>query len=249
MSRSEKVAIITGASGAIGSAVAKRFAGEDYLLVLNSHTRPENCETQVEEFRAAGTRAYHHHGDVSTEEGAAELVSAAIREYGALDVLLNIAGATIGGGAVDELRAADWRAAFDANFFTAVNCSQAALKHMNGRKGWIVNTSSVRGLWASGRSAIMAYSIAKAALVNYTSTLAKTVGPDILVNAIAPGFVWTSNYETMSEELRNSFVDATTLRRFITAEELTDSYLFLASTTCITGQTLVVDGGFSLITV
>jgi NAD(P)-dependent dehydrogenase (short-subunit alcohol dehydrogenase family) len=243
-----KVAVITGASGAIGSAVAKRFADDGYSLVLNSRTRSESCEEHVETFRAAGVEVYHHHGDVSTHEAAVELTAATRREFGALDVLVNIAGATVGGAPVDELTAADWEAAFAANFYTAVYCSQAALKEMSGRKGWIINTSSVRGLWASGRPAIMAYSVAKAALINYTSTLAKTVGPDIIVNAVAPGFVWTPNYAAMSEELQKSFIEATILKRFITAEELADSYLFLASTTCITGQTLVVDGGFSLIT-
>jgi 3-oxoacyl-[acyl-carrier protein] reductase len=243
-----KVAVITGVSGAIGSAVAKRFADGGYSLVLNSRTRSESCDKQVEAFRTAGANVYHHCGDVSTQDAAAELIAAARREFGALDVLVNIAGATVGGGSVDELTAADWEAAFAANFYTAVYCSQAALKEMTGHKGWIINTSSVRGLWASGRPAIMAYSMAKAALINYTSTLAKTVGPDIMVNAVAPGFVWSPNYAAMSEELQKSFTEATILKRFITAEELAESYLFLASTTCITGQTLVVDGGFSLIT-
>jgi 3-oxoacyl-[acyl-carrier protein] reductase len=243
-----KVVVITGASGAIGSAVAKRFADDGYSLVLNSRTRRESCDKQVEAFRAAGVKVYQHYGDVSAREAATELIAATRREFGALDVLVNIAGATVGGGSVDELSAADWEAAFAANFYTAVYCSQAALKEMTGRKGWIINTSSVRGLWASGRPAIMAYSMAKAALINYTSTLAKTVGPDIMVNAVAPGFVWTPNYAAMSEELQKSFIEATILKRFITAEELADSYLFLASTTCITGQTLVVDGGFSLTT-
>ncbi|WP_433172711.1 SDR family NAD(P)-dependent oxidoreductase [Actinoallomurus sp. CA-150999] len=247
MTETGKTVVITGASGAIGSAVAKRFAAEGHSLVLNSHTRPERCEEQVDELRTAGATVYHHNGDVSSQDGAAGLMRAAVREFGTVDVLLNIAGATVGGGPADDLGATDWEAAFAANFYSAVYCSQAALKVMSGSRGWIVNTSSVRGLWASGRPAIMAYSMAKAALVNYTSTLAKTTGPDILVNAVAPGFVWTPNYASMPVDLRNSFVEATTLKRFITAGELADSYVFLASTTCITGQTIVVDGGFSLI--
>lgn len=243
-----KVAVITGASGAIGSAVAKRYADSGFALVLNSHSRPENCEAQVREIRAAGGKAVHHAGDVSSPGGAEAMTATAVREFGGLDVLANIAGATVGGGDPENLTAGDWDAAFTANFYTAVFCSQAALRQMSGRKGWIINTSSVRGLWSAGRPAIMAYSMAKAALVNYTSTLAKSVGPDILVNAVAPGFVWTPNYESMAPELRDSFVQATTIKRFITPEEIADSFLFLATTTCITGQTLVVDGGFSLIT-
>ena len=92
----------------------------------------------------------------------------------------------------------------------------------------------------------MAYSAAKAAVVSLTSTLAKTVAPDILVNAVAPGFVYTPNYDSMSEEQTRSFLDATLVKRFLTVDEVAEAFLFLAATSCITGQVLNVDGGFTL---
>lgn len=244
---SGKVVVITGASGAIGSAVTSRFAEAGNLVVLNSKERPENCERQVNELQSNGKQAVHYQADVSTPDGAASLMRRASEAFGGIDVLCNIAGATVGGGDFADLKTSDWEAAFAQNLYTAVNCSQAVLRYMEGREGRIINTSSVRGLWASGRPAIMAYSLAKGALVNFTSTLAKVVAPGILVNAIAPGFVWTANYEAMPEELRSKFIDATLVKRFLTADEMADGFLFLAATTCITGQTLVMDGGFSLI--
>lgn len=242
-----KTVVITGASGVIGSAVATRFAEAGNTVVLNSKARPENCERQVSKLLSEGRRAAHYTADVSTPEGAASLMARAAEVFGGIDILLNIAGATVGGGDFSELKPSDWEAAFAQNFYTAVHCSQAVLPYMEGRQGRIVNTSSIRGLWPSGRPAIMAYSVAKAALISFTSTLAKTVGPDILVNAIAPGFVWSPNYEAMTEELRAQFVEATLVKRFLTADEMAEGFMFLAGTTSITGQTIVMDGGFSLI--
>ena len=112
--------------------------------------------------------------------------------------------------------------------------------------GKILNTASIRGLTNTGREGIMPYSAAKAAVVNFTKTLAKQVAPKILVNAVAPGFVYTPYYETLSKELKDQFINNTLIKRFITVEEIADAFHYLATTDAITGSVLVVDGGFTL---
>lgn len=113
-------------------------------------------------------------------------------------------------------------------------------------QGSIINTSSIRGLDVSGREGIMAYSAAKAALINFTTTLAKELAPDITVNAVAPGFVYKPDYESFPDELKQAFLDGTLIKRFIEPHEIADAYLYLAGTPVVTGEVLVVDGGFRL---
>jgi 3-oxoacyl-[acyl-carrier protein] reductase len=92
----------------------------------------------------------------------------------------------------------------------------------------------------------MAYSAAKAALINFTKTLAKQLAPSIMVNAIAPGFVESPLYDRMPAELTQGFINGTLIKRYIRTSEIAESYLFLARSEIITGEVLVVDGGFTL---
>jgi 3-oxoacyl-[acyl-carrier protein] reductase len=243
----ETVAIVTGASGAIGSAVARALSERGAAVVVHSNSRHEAGEALKSEIERAGGRAVHVNGDLTDASVAQRLVEAAQESFGHVDVLIGTAGANAGVGTFESLQPEDWMSAYQANFMTAVNAASAVVPVMreNG-KGSIVLTSSIRGIPAYGREGIVAYSAAKAALVNLTATLAKDLGPSVLVNAVAPGFVWTPNYEAMTEELRSSFTDATIIKRFIQPAEIAETFLFLAETEIITGQTLIVDGGFSL---
>jgi len=243
----EAVAIVTGASGAIGSAVARALSAQGVAVVVHSHRRAHVGGALKAELEHAGGRAIHVNGDLTDPSVAGALVSAALDSFGRLDVLIGTAGANAGVGSFTSLKPEDWLSAYQANFMTAVNAVSAAVPAMLSTGGGnIVLTSSIRGIPAYGREGIVAYSAAKAALVTLTATLAKDVGPSVLVNTIAPGFVWTPNYEAMTEELRESFTDATIIKRFIEPAEIADAFLFLAATKIVTGQTLVVDGGFSL---
>jgi 3-oxoacyl-[acyl-carrier protein] reductase len=110
--------------------------------------------------------------------------------------------------------------------------------------GKILNTSSIRG-WEQGGRAIV-YAAAKAGINSFTRTLAKQVAPKIQVNAVAPGFVKTRSYDKMSREMIDFFLGQTYLQRWITAEEVADTFVFLAKNDGITGQVIYVDGGFTL---
>ena len=116
--------------------------------------------------------------------------------------------------------------------------------------GAIINTASARGLEHVGFPPVMAYSAAKAGVINFTRTLAKELAPNITVNAVAPGIVYTplveANFAKMDEELKKNLLDNTLIKRFIQPEEIVDAYLYLASSPVTTGEILVVDGGFSL---
>jgi len=136
---------------------------------------------------------------------------------------------------------------FNNNFFGTVLCSKEASRIMKQKgRGKIINTASIRGLGQTGREGIMAYSAAKAAVINFTKTLAKELAPNITVNAVAPGFVITPNYAQTPEKVKKEFIDGTLIKRWIKPDEIAEAYLFLATSDVITGQIIIVDGGFTL---
>lgn len=239
-----RVAIVTGASGAIGGATARCLAEKGMRVVMTSHAHPDEAKAVAASMPAG--HAQHLSCDLTRRDDAARVVAAATDSYGRLDLVVNVAGATSGAGPFAALTEDDWTSAFRDNLFSAVWMSQAAIPAMREAGGQIVNITSVRGLSHCGREAIMAYSAAKAALINVTRTLAKDVAPLICVNAVAPGFVWTKNYEAMTEDQTSGFIDATLLKRFLTVDEIAHTVAFLAGQTGITGEVIVVDGGFSL---
>lgn len=244
----EKVVVVTGGSGAIGGATAIAFADLGAHVVVNSRSRAAEGERIAEQVRSRGVRALHIPADLAEKEQSAALFAETVHAFGRVDVVVAAAGATVGGGSFGSLSRADWISAIDNNLMTAVHTAQDAVRVMreSTAPGRIIMIGSVRGLQHCGREGIMAYSAAKAAVASLASTLAKDVAPQILVNCVAPGFVYTPNYEGMSDELKANFVNSTLIRRFITTDEIAQTIVSLAHSDCITGQTIVVDGGFSL---
>jgi 3-oxoacyl-[acyl-carrier protein] reductase len=247
MSLDGRRAVVVGASGVIGHAIAQALAEEGTRLVLGSNMHPEAASEIASRLCDAGGEAIAISADVSSPSGAQALVDAAQDALGGVDILINCAGATVGGGAFEDLTEDDWISAYRANVLSNVLPAQLIGPRMVQQGyGRIVNITSVRGLLTSGRTSIMAYSAAKAALANATVTIAKELGPNVLVNAIAPGFVYTPNYDSMTEELRQSFLDASVTRAWVPAEDIAAAAVFLAGSSSVTGQVLIVDGGFSL---
>ncbi|MBW4549086.1 MAG: SDR family oxidoreductase [Symplocastrum torsivum CPER-KK1] len=110
----------------------------------------------------------------------------------------------------------------------------------------MINTASIRGIEHTGRQGVMAYSAAKAAVINFTKTLTKEVAQNITVNAVAPGFVYTPNHEAMPKEMTNEFIEETLIKRFISDTEIGEAFIYLVGANAVTGEVLVVDGGFTL---
>lgn len=241
-----KVSIVTGSSANIGRAIAILFAREGSAVVVNSCNNVEGGRAVVREIEALGGRAAFFHGDVSNVEVAHALVDECLKRFGRLDILVNNAGRATP-GPFFESTPAHWQELFDSNFYSAVFTSQAAAKVMLKQKaGKIIHTASIRGLEHVGRRHMMAYGAAKAALINFTKTLAAELAPNIQVNAIAPGFTYTSKFEEVPEEKKKEWIEGTLIKRWITPEELAESFLWLATSDVVTGEVLVVDGGYNL---
>jgi 3-oxoacyl-[acyl-carrier protein] reductase len=246
MNIKNKVAIITGSSSGIGRATAFLLAQEGVKIVINSNSNIVGGKEVAEQINRSNGEAIYIQGDMSNEDDVLNLYRKTVEKFGTVDILINNAGKTIAQPFIEASRD-NWERAFNDNLLSAVFCSREAAKIMLPKKhGTIINTTSVRGLEHTGREGIMAYSAAKAAVINFTKTLAKQLAPYITVNAIAPGFVFTQNYEKNSIEQNEAFTNATLIKRFIKAEEIAEAYLFLVKTEVITGEVLVVDGGFSL---
>jgi 3-oxoacyl-[acyl-carrier protein] reductase len=241
-----KVAIITGSSSNIGKATALLFAKAGVKTVINSNINITGGQEVANQIVNLGGEAIFVQADVSIEQDVLRLFDRTMDQFGTVDILINNAGVTLGQPFL-ETTVDIWQQAVANNLISAVLCSREAAKIMlKKEQGSIINTVSVRGIEHTGREGIMAYSAAKAGLINFTKTLAKELAPNIFVNAIAPGFVYTHNFAKMSQELVDSFINATLIKRFIQPEEIAESYLFLARSNIITGEVLVVDGGFTL---
>jgi 3-oxoacyl-[acyl-carrier protein] reductase len=241
-----KVVVVTGSSSGIGKSVAMAFAKEGAKVVINSKTNVEGGDAVVREIKSNGGSAIHIQADLSDPASVSSFFKKVIECYGTVDVLINNSGRTVSKKIEDSERQ-DWIESFDENFMSAVLCSKEVIDIMKkAGKGAIINTSSIRGLDHTGREEIMAYSAAKAALNNFTKTLAKELAPNITVNAIAPGFIRTPYMDKVSDELIDKWLSLVPIKRFIEPDEIARAYTFLASSDYITGSILVADGGFTL---
>ena len=241
------VVVITGSSSGIGRATALKFARLGARLIINSKSNVEGGRKVVSQINELGGTAIYVRADVSDPLQVKSLFEQTRKEFGSIDVLINNAGSNSGAGSLLETTKDDWIAAINDNLITAVLCSQEAAKTMIEQgHGKIINTASIRGMNHTGRPGLIAYSAAKAALINFTSTLSKELAPSITVNAVVPGFVNSPVYDKMPLTQKQEFIDGTLIHRFIKPEEVADAYLYLASSDVITGQILVIDGGFTL---
>jgi 3-oxoacyl-[acyl-carrier protein] reductase len=247
MNLSGKTVLITGSSSGIGEATSYAFAKEGAKVIVNYLSNREGAERVVLKIREMGCEAIGIKADVSDPGEVKSLFREAVKAFGTVDILINNAG-----GAHEkpflETTKDDWINEFNINFFGAVLCSQEAIRVMlnNEDGGKILNTSSVRGLPDDGREGTMAYCAAKAAVINFTKNLAKAYCPKILVNSVAPGFTQTPYFDRLTDEQKNERLRTTPINRFIQPSEIADAFLYLAKSDCLTGEILVVDGGYSL---
>jgi ketoreductase RED2 len=238
-----EVVVVTGSSSGIGAATARAFADAGASVLVNS-------ARSVSEGRAVAASlpdALYVQGDI-TEGGVPErLVAAAVDQWGRLDTLVNNAGTT----ALiphHDLQAASvdvWRRIFEVNVFGTWSMSVAAMPALRAARGCIVNVASVAGVRPTGSS--IPYAASKAALNHMTVLLAKVVGPEVRVNAVAPGLVdtpWTEDWDVVREVVRQ----VAPLKRSGKPEDVAEIVLALAEAAYVTGQVVVVDGGLSLAT-
>lgn len=238
-----KVAIITGSARGIGKATALLFAKEGAKLVINSKSSRKEGEEVVAAIERGGGEAIYIEADISNEEEVKSLFEKTLNRFGKLDILVNNAGIHNPKNFL-ELTAKDWEKTFRVNVIGLFLCTKEAAQIMlKQRKGSIVNISSVRGLPHAGRPGNLDYSASKAAVINITKTMAKALAPDVRINAVAPGPADTRINNWKPEDMKYTY-----LGRLIKPEEIAKAVLFLASdeSTVITGEVLVIDGGYSL---
>lgn len=236
-----QVALVTGSSSGIGAQVARRLAKEGYHVVVTSRSSVEAGQEVAREVGGSYVQA-----DLAEERGAEGLVAAVLEAHGRLDVLVNNAGVT---QRIDhaDLKAATpeiWRHLYDVNViapFVLVTAAEDALREA---KGCVVNISSLAGVQPTGSS--IPYAASKAALNHQTRLLAKVLGPDVRVNAVAPGLVetpWTAAWTDLHELVTLM----APLKRVATPDDVAEMVLGLIRSTYVTGEVVVLDGGLRLL--
>jgi NAD(P)-dependent dehydrogenase (short-subunit alcohol dehydrogenase family) len=238
-----KVAIITGGDSGIGRAAAIAFAkeGADVAIAYLSEDKDAaEAKTMVEKY---GAKAEAFAGDIGDKEYCEALVEAVVQKFGRLDILVNNAGEQHPQDDPLKISEKQLERTFRTNIFGMFFLTQAALPHL--KKGsTIINTASVTAY--KGHPILLDYSSTKGAIVSYTRSLAQMLAPDIRVNAVAPGPIWTPLIpSTFSPERVKSFGKDTPMGRPGQPEELAPAYVFLASedSSYITGQTIHINGG------
>ena len=235
-----RVVLVTGSTSGIGEAAALRFAANGDHVVFNS----VRSVKEGERLASSTPNAHYVQGDIARPEESVRIIRDVIEACGRLDVLVNNAGVTrkIAHKDLDAASIDVWREIFEVNVFGTWNLCVAAIDELRKTNGSIVNVSSVAGVRPTGSS--IPYAASKAALNHVTALLAKAVGPEVRVNAVAPGLIatpWTKDWQ-----VERTFVAAVSpLRRSGTPEDVAELIFSLSSTPYVTGQVVVVDGGFS----
>ena len=246
MNLKNKVVIVTGASQGIGAAIALAFAKEGANIVVAYRNNEKGGLGTKKNIEKLGAKTFLFKGDLSKEAVASDLAKQTIKTFGTIDVLVNNAGKAEP-KEILMTNKSDWQKAFDDNFFSTVLCSKEALKIMKKKKqGKVINISSINGLEHVGRPGNIAYSAAKAAIINFTKTLAKGYAPNIQINAIAPGKTMTDYWKKFDKNFLKKAVDDVPLKRFIDPEEIAQTVVFLAKNDALTGELIIIDAGFNL---
>lgn len=236
-----QVALVTGAGRRIGRAVALRLAAEGARVAVHYHRSRAEADAVVAEISAAGGEAIGVAADLTRPGEIETLIATVERRFGRLDILVNSAAAFFP-TPLAETTEDQWDRLLDSNVKSQFFCTQRAapLLQASGR-GRIVNFASLGGLLAWPR--YTAYCVSKAGVIMLTRCLARTLAPQVTVNAIAPG---TISFTEDAPELAENFIRQAPLARTGTPEDITAAVLYLVHAASVTGQVLVVDGGRSI---
>jgi NAD(P)-dependent dehydrogenase (short-subunit alcohol dehydrogenase family) len=235
-----QVALVTGAAKRIGRSIALRLASEGADIVVNYATSRAEAEELVREIQGGGRPAISLQADVSRRAEVQKLFVAAEKEFGRLDILVNNAGMFFA-AKFEELTEEQWDRVMSTNLKSQFRCAQAAAPIMKRQgRGRIINLTSLGGIlpWP----AYTHYCVSKAGAIMLTRCLARALGPEILVNSVAPGTI-----QFPGELPDEDYIRRVPLHRTGTGEDIAGAVMYLATADFVTGQMIVVDGGRSLV--
>ena len=242
-----KVALVTGGGTGIGRDISTLFAKEGAAVAINySKSEAEALET-ASQIKKIGSKTSTFRANVTLDLDVRRMISDIKQEFGGIDILVNNAGVTqfIDFSDLEGLTEDIWDKLLAVNLKGSFFCSRAVAPLMKEQgAGKIINLASVAGL--SGQGSCIAYCAAKAGVISLTKSLGRALGPNILVNAIAPALTetrWLDGVER-AQVMRENFKKASALKRMGTPQDVAEVALSLAAEwNFVTGQTIVVDGG------
>ncbi|MGB0580490.1 MAG: SDR family NAD(P)-dependent oxidoreductase [Limisphaerales bacterium] len=245
MELQDKVAVVTGASRGIGAATARLLANEGCRVAVNYRQSKEEADAVVNDI---GDHAFVLAGDVAKDADCRSMIATTIEKCGRLDILVNNAGTTsfIDFPDLEAVTDEVWDQILGTNVKGIFQCARAAAPHLRAHgEGVIINVASVAGLVGAGSS--IPYCASKAAAINLTTSLARTLCPEIRVNAVAPGVI---DGEWLKRGLGDDFSDVmdtkaeqALLKKVSKPEDIAQAILGLIRADLVTGQTLPVDAG------
>lgn len=244
MKLQDRVAIVTGSTSGMGRAIAKKFAEEGAKVVVTGRNE-ERAKAAVDDIVAAGGQATYVIVDTSKPEDCKILLDKTLEEYGTVDILVNNAG-MLSMSSLAEVSMEEWENVFNVNVNSALVLTQLVAPIMKEKgKGVIVNTASVASFAA--HHGFAAYISSKHAMAGLSKSMAWELGPEIRVNAIAPGLIHTAMVDSIGGlDALQFMIDACPMKRAGQPEDIANVALFLASddSSFIDGQIIKVDGGF-----
>ena len=239
-----KVALITGATRGIGKEIALTLTKEGYDISLNYRKENEDLDSTKKQIEELGRKCLAVKADVSSFDECVNLVKQTIENFGQIDVLVNNAGITKD-NLLMRMKEEDFKDVINVNLIGTFNMTKNTIPYMmKARQGRIINISSVVGI--AGNAGQTNYSASKAGIIGFTKSLAKEIASrNILVNAVAPGFIQTSMTDVLKDDVKENIAKSIPLKRMGTPQDVANVVKFLSSedSAYITGQVINVDGG------